>query len=86
MENCDTLVVNGYIVIDRHTELDGGWIALSGGRVAAAGGSADPRPWAGRVVDAGGRLVTPGLVDTHHHMYQNLTRSFGPAINGSLFD
>src|SRR5262249_40496609 len=27
----------------------------------------------------------PGLVNTHHHMYQNLTRSYAPAINGSLF-
>ncbi len=52
---------------------------LRGGRVRRS------EPEAGEVLDAGGCLVTPGLVNTHHHIYQNLTRSYGPAINGSLF-
>jgi cytosine/adenosine deaminase-related metal-dependent hydrolase len=75
--------------IDRHTELPGGrgggWIAVDGGRVSALGGAGDP-PQADRVLDAGGRVVTPGMINTHHHIYQNLTRSYGPAVNGSLFD
>jgi 8-oxoguanine deaminase len=83
---CDTLIANAYVVVDRDTELDGGWIALGAGRVLAVGAATEPRPAAETVVDAGGRLVTPGLVNTHHHMYQNLTRAYGPAINGSLFD
>jgi cytosine/adenosine deaminase-related metal-dependent hydrolase len=37
------------------------------------------------VLTASGCLVTPGLIKTHHHIYQNLTRAFGPAINSSLF-
>ncbi len=28
----------------------------------------------------------PGLVNTHHHLYQNLTRAFAPAVNGTLFE
>jgi cytosine/adenosine deaminase-related metal-dependent hydrolase len=37
------------------------------------------------VLRADGCLVTPGLVNTHHHIYQNLTRSYRPATNGTLF-
>ena len=35
---------------------------------------------------ANGCLVTPGLVNTHHHIYQNLTRSFTPAVGSGLFE
>src|ERR1700742_1422553 len=66
-------------------ELAGGWVAVTGGVVSAVGASWDQAPEAAEVLDAGGCLVTPGLVNTHHHIYQNLTRSYGPAINGSLF-
>jgi len=66
-------------------ELPGGWVAITGGVITAVGGAADPPPAARSTLDASGCLVTPGLVNTHHHMYQNLTRSYSPAINGSLF-
>ena len=35
---------------------------------------------------ADGCLVTPGLINTHHHIYQNLTRAYRAANEGSLFD
>lgn len=82
----DTVIINAHVVTDRDTEYPGGWIALTAGRVAAVGHSFEAPPAAQRTIDAGGRLLTPGLVNTHHHMYQNLTRSYGPAVNGSLFD
>jgi cytosine/adenosine deaminase-related metal-dependent hydrolase len=65
--------------------LAGGWVAITGGVITGVGSSADPAPAAAQTLDASGCLVTPGLVNTHHHIYQNLTRSYGPAINGSLF-
>ncbi|MEM1342288.1 MAG: 8-oxoguanine deaminase [Pseudomonadota bacterium] len=37
-------------------------------------------------VDIRGYLVTPGLVNTHHHLFQNLTRAVPAAQNASLFD
>ncbi len=67
------------------TEIGGGWVAISDGFVTGVGESGQ-EPWADRVIDATGCLVTPGLINTHHHMYQNLTRSFAPALAGNLFD
>ena len=66
-------------------ELAGGWVALDGGLVAAVGGPGDERPEAQRVLRADGCLVTPGLINTHHHIYQNLTRAHRPSVNTSLF-
>lgn len=73
------------VVVDTEREIPGGWVAIAGGRVSAVGGPGTEPP-AAEVLSAGGRLVTPGLINTHHHMFQNLTRSFAPAVNGSLFD
>ena len=61
-------------------------MAVTGGVVSALGGPGDPRPAAARTVDVRGCLVTPGLVNTHHHLYQNLTRAFAPALTGGLFE
>jgi cytosine/adenosine deaminase-related metal-dependent hydrolase len=66
-------------------EISGGWVAVAGGLVTAVGGPGDAVPPATKVLDANGCLVTPGLINTHHHIFQNLTRSYRPAVNGSLF-
>jgi cytosine/adenosine deaminase-related metal-dependent hydrolase len=84
------LVVRDALLIatvdDARRELPGGWIAVSNGMISALGTSAEAVPDAGTVIDARGCLVTPGLVNTHHHIYQNLTRAFAPATSASLFD
>ncbi|TQN35658.1 cytosine/adenosine deaminase-related metal-dependent hydrolase [Blastococcus colisei] len=67
-------------------EIAGGWVAITDGAISGLGGPADATPDAVRTVDARGCLVTPGLVNTHHHLYQNLTRAFAPALTGGLFD
>lgn len=56
-------------------------------RDGAVEGVGEPgtEPAARDVIDGRGCLVTPGLVNTHHHMYQNLTRAFAPALGGDIF-
>ncbi|MFM8721459.1 MAG: 8-oxoguanine deaminase, partial [Acidimicrobiaceae bacterium] len=64
-------------------EIGDGWVAITDGFVSAIGNGMPPA--AKQVVDASDCLVTPGLVNTHHHLYQNLTRAFPPMTNAPLF-
>jgi cytosine/adenosine deaminase-related metal-dependent hydrolase len=79
-----TLYANAYVATmdDAGTELDGGWLLVRDGLVGAVGGG--ERPAADETVDLGGALVTPGLVNTHHHLYQTLTRA--RAQQATLFE
>ena len=65
-------------------EIRGGWVAVAG-RFVTGVGEPGNEPEAERTIDAGGCLVTPGLINTHHHIFQNLTRAFAPALAGDLF-
>jgi cytosine/adenosine deaminase-related metal-dependent hydrolase len=71
---------------DERRELSGGWVAITGGFVEAVGSSIDAPPEADAALDATGCLVTPGLINTHHHIYQNLTRAHRPATTATLFE
>lgn len=66
-------------------EIRGGWVAIGDGFITAVGGPGR-EPDAHEVVSARGCLVTPGLINTHHHIYQNLTRSFAPVVNADFLD
>jgi cytosine/adenosine deaminase-related metal-dependent hydrolase len=84
----DLLISGAELVatLDEHDrEIPDGWVAVTGGLISAIGSAADDPPDATRVLSADGCLVTPGLINTHHHIFQNLTRSYRPAVNGSLF-
>ncbi len=84
----DLLIHNALLVAtvdDARREIPGGWIAITGGFITAVGSSLDPLPEARETRDASGCLVTPGLINTHHHLYQNLTRAYPPMTSSPLF-
>jgi 8-oxoguanine deaminase len=78
------LLQNGWIctVDDADTEFPDGWVLVQDGLVEAVGGGEPPSAEA--VVDLAGAVVTPGLVNTHHHLYQTLTRA--RAQEATLFE
>jgi cytosine/adenosine deaminase-related metal-dependent hydrolase len=64
-------------------EVAGGDVLIRGGVIAAVGaGLAAP---GAAVVEAAGCVVTPGLVNTHHHLYQTLTRAVPGGQDALLF-
>jgi cytosine/adenosine deaminase-related metal-dependent hydrolase len=66
---------NAWLVLmdEDGTEHRSGWLLVDGGFVRATGEGTAPA--ADETVDLGGMLVTPGLVNTHHHLFQTLTRA-----------
>jgi cytosine/adenosine deaminase-related metal-dependent hydrolase len=63
-------------------ELAGADVLIRGGVIAAVGQGLTTT---GRVVEARGCVVTPGLVNTHHHLYQTLTRAVPGGQDALLF-
>ena len=63
---------------------DGGLVAENG-KIAALV-KANEKPVCDHVFDASQHVVLPGLINTHHHFYQTLTRAHPDAINKELFD
>ncbi|MEL7215821.1 MAG: amidohydrolase family protein, partial [Pseudomonadota bacterium] len=63
-------------------ELAGASVLIDGGVIAAVGDVVAPDA---EVVEARGCVVTPGLVNTHHHLYQSLTRAVPGGQDALLF-
>ena len=76
----DLVVTGAELVVtmdDERHELSRGWVAVTAGRISGVG-AAGSEPPAARRLTAEGCLITPGLINTHGHFWQNLTRSYAP--------
>jgi cytosine/adenosine deaminase-related metal-dependent hydrolase len=69
---------------DDRRELCGADILIENGAIVQVGDALQAEPSA-QVIDAGGCVVTPGLVNTHHHLYQSLTRAVPAGQDALLF-
>nr|CAB3465863.1 unnamed protein product [Digitaria exilis] len=82
----DTILRNALVVtVDGELRvLRDGAIAVAGDRIAAVGPSADvvaAFPRAAQTLDLGGRIVLPGLVNTHVHTSQQLARGIADDVD-----
>jgi 8-oxoguanine deaminase len=71
---------------DADTTYTGGSIFVRDNAIETIGRTADLPNEADRVIDARGCIVIPGLVNTHHHFYQTLTRAVPGTQDVELFD
>lgn len=82
------LLRNATVVVtmdESRREIADGAVFIRDNVVEAVGLSADLPSEADRVIEADGKLVLPGLVNTHHHLYQTLTRCLPETQDAPLF-
>ena len=82
----DTVITGADVIItmdDQRRELRGDDILLRDGVIAEIGPNLTTKE--AKVFSARGKIITPGLVNTHHHLYQTLTRAVPGAQDALLF-
>jgi cytosine/adenosine deaminase-related metal-dependent hydrolase len=83
------LVKNAHVLVtmdDERREIPGGGLFIRNNVIEAVGPTRDLPQVADEVLDLTDHVVLPGLVNTHHHMVQSLTRAVPAAQNAELFD
>lgn len=70
---------------DTRRELPGGSVFVRGNRVASIHAAGESLPAADETIDCSRHVLMPGLINTHHHMYQSLTRAVPAAQDADLF-
>jgi 8-oxoguanine deaminase len=82
------LIKNAYIVTmdDHQREIPEGGLFIRRGLIQEVGPMNELPATADEVLDLKGHIVLPGLVNTHHHFYQTLTRAVPAAQDANLFN
>ncbi|OZM81490.1 8-oxoguanine deaminase [Pseudonocardia sp. MH-G8] len=78
------IIEGAHVVTVSGDEFAGGHVVVEGNRITAVGAGPAPERDGHDVVDGRGCLLTPGFVNTHHHLYQWVTR--GLAVDATLFE
>jgi cytosine/adenosine deaminase-related metal-dependent hydrolase len=84
-----TLIRDARLIItmdDSRRRIPGGYVVIDGEAITEVGAGEPPASVnAGRTIDARGKIVLPGLVNTHHHLPQTLTRNVPRVQEAPLF-
>jgi cytosine/adenosine deaminase-related metal-dependent hydrolase len=71
---------------DHQTEMPDGGLFIRDGFIGQVGQASSLPSTADEILDLSGHIVLPGLVNTHHHFYQTLTRAVPAAQDANLFN
>ena len=71
---------------EKRRQIEQGGLWVRDNVIEMVGLSSELPKEADRVIDASGMVVLPGLVNTHHHLYQTLTRALPTVQDVELFD
>jgi 8-oxoguanine deaminase len=71
---------------EQRREIPGGGIFAEDGRITQVGRTEELPQSADKIIDMQDQIVLPGLVNTHHHFYQTLTRAVPAAQDANLFN
>ena len=83
------LVKNATVLVsmdDRQREIPEGGLFVRDGFIEQVGPTSELPQAADEVLDLRGALLLPGLINTHHHFYQTLTRAVPAAQDANLFN
>ena len=83
------LVKNASVLVtmdDHRREITGGGLFICDGFIKQVGLTSDLPEQADEILDLTGYILLPGLINTHHHFYQTLTRVVPAAQDANLFN
>ncbi len=83
------LVKNARLLVtmdEQRRKIPNGGLFVRDNVIEAVGPTPELPDEADRVIDASRMVVLPGLINTHHHLYQTLTRALPAVQNAELFD
>lgn len=73
------------ILVDNNTDARGGIVVENDKIIELVELGATPSITPDEIVDCSEQVILPGLINTHHHFYQTLTRAYPDALNKELF-